>query len=140
MYRPVRARPISCSVSSSGRMNGFMACCISPRLSSVSESTAALSARRAWRSVDGMVRSQVVKAAVSASRRRDRLKGPPFATDPWWSDTGAAMPNTSTLTLCWTPTWNKAHEGVGLEHLLLSKRHADSTLLAIDDEQGPFRL
>ena len=43
-------------------------------------------------------------------------------------------------TLCWTPTWNKDHEGVGLEHLLLSERRADSVLLAIDDEQGPFRL
>ncbi|HET9206346.1 MAG TPA: putative glycolipid-binding domain-containing protein, partial [Burkholderiaceae bacterium] len=43
-------------------------------------------------------------------------------------------------TLCWTPSWNPAHEGVGLEHLLLSARKADSVLLAIDDEQGPFRL
>ena len=49
------------------------------------------------------------------------------------------MPN-ATRTLCWTPIWNKAHEGVGLEHVLLTARRADSVLLAIDDGQGPFRL
>ena len=38
------------------------------------------------------------------------------------------------------PTWNKAHEGVGLEHLLLDQRAADSVVLAVDEERGPFRL
>lgn len=43
-------------------------------------------------------------------------------------------------TICWTPTWNKNREGVGLEHLLLTERAADSVVLAFDDERGPFRL
>jgi hypothetical protein len=43
-------------------------------------------------------------------------------------------------TICWTPLWNKSQEGVGFEHLLLTKCAADSVLLAIDDERGPFRL
>ena len=43
-------------------------------------------------------------------------------------------------TVCWTPTWNKAYEGVGLEHLLLDERLADSVVLAGDEERGPFRL
>lgn len=43
-------------------------------------------------------------------------------------------------TICWTPLWNPAHAGVGLEHLLLGEGAADSVVLAIDDEQGPFRL
>ena len=43
-------------------------------------------------------------------------------------------------TICWTPIWNKNREGVGLEHLLLTQRAADSVVLAFDDERGPFRL
>lgn len=43
-------------------------------------------------------------------------------------------------TICWFPTWNPAHEGVGLEHLLLSDQAADSVVLAFDDIVGPFRL
>lgn len=43
-------------------------------------------------------------------------------------------------TICWTPTWNKDREGVGLEHLLLAECVADSVVLAFDDERGPFRL
>jgi uncharacterized protein len=43
-------------------------------------------------------------------------------------------------TICWTPIWNKSHEGAGFEHLLLTKCAADSVVLAIDDERGPFRL
>jgi hypothetical protein len=43
-------------------------------------------------------------------------------------------------TICWTPLWNKSQEGVGFEHLLLTKCAADSVVLAIDDERGPFRL
>ena len=38
------------------------------------------------------------------------------------------------------PTWNKGREGVGLEHLLLDERVADSVVLAFDEERGPFRL
>jgi hypothetical protein len=43
-------------------------------------------------------------------------------------------------TICWTPTWNKTREGIGLEHLLLAEKTADSVVLAIDEERGPFRL
>ncbi len=43
-------------------------------------------------------------------------------------------------TICWTPTWNEEREGVGLEHLLLAERAADSVVLAFDEEEGPFRL
>jgi hypothetical protein len=50
------------------------------------------------------------------------------------------MPNARCRTICWTPIWNKAREGVGLEHLLLAERVADSVVLAFDEEHGPFRL
>ena len=50
------------------------------------------------------------------------------------------MPTPATRTICWVPTWNKARSGVGLEHLLLSAGAADSTVLAFDEEKGPFRL
>ncbi|HEY0856109.1 MAG TPA: putative glycolipid-binding domain-containing protein [Albitalea sp.] len=43
-------------------------------------------------------------------------------------------------TICWIPTWNEAHEGIGLEHLLLTEDTADSVVLAIDEERGPLRL
>ena len=43
-------------------------------------------------------------------------------------------------TICWVPTWNKDREGIGLEHLVLDERVADSIVLAFDDEHGPFRL
>jgi uncharacterized protein len=43
-------------------------------------------------------------------------------------------------TICWAPLWNKAREGVGLEHLLLAEHTADSVILAFDEDQGPFRL
>ena len=43
-------------------------------------------------------------------------------------------------TICWTPTWNKDRQGVGLEHLLLGERTADSVVVAFDEERGPFRL
>ncbi len=42
--------------------------------------------------------------------------------------------------ICWTPIWNKSLESAGLEHLLLTECAADSVVLAIDDERGPFRL
>lgn len=43
-------------------------------------------------------------------------------------------------TICWTPTWNPAQVGVGLEHLLLTDGAADRVLLAIDEQRGAFRL
>lgn len=43
-------------------------------------------------------------------------------------------------TICWTPIWNKAREGIGLEHLLLTEKTADGIVLGIDEERGPFRL
>jgi uncharacterized protein len=43
-------------------------------------------------------------------------------------------------TICWSPIWNKSRPGVGLEHLLLGERAADSVVVAYDDEHGPFRL
>ena len=50
------------------------------------------------------------------------------------------MANARRRTICWMPTWNKNREGVGLEHLLLAERAADSVVLAVDEEHGPFRL
>jgi hypothetical protein len=53
---------------------------------------------------------------------------------------GVSMMNARCRTICWTPIWNKEREGVGLEHLLLAERVADSVILAFDEEQDPFRL
>lgn len=50
------------------------------------------------------------------------------------------MANSRRRTICWTPTWNRNRDGVGLEHLLLADRSADSVVLAFDEERGPFRL
>lgn len=50
------------------------------------------------------------------------------------------MTSTRTRTICWTPIWNEQRAGIGLEHLLLTERTADSVVLAFDDERGPFRL
>lgn len=50
------------------------------------------------------------------------------------------MSNTPYRTICWKPIWNKQLAGLGLEHLLLEERVADSVVLAFDEEQGPFRL
>jgi len=50
------------------------------------------------------------------------------------------MTNVRCRTICWTPIWNKDREGVGLEHLLLAERVADSVVLAFDEDHGPFRL
>lgn len=50
------------------------------------------------------------------------------------------MLNSRSRTICWRPFWNKDREGVGLEHLLLAERVADSVVLAYDEEHGPFRL
>jgi hypothetical protein len=50
------------------------------------------------------------------------------------------MANARRRSICWTPIWNKDLEGVGLEHLLLAERVADSVVLAFDEQHGPFRL
>ncbi len=50
------------------------------------------------------------------------------------------MLNSRSRTICWMPLWNKDREGVGLEHLLLAERVADSVVLAYDEERGPFRF
>lgn len=43
-------------------------------------------------------------------------------------------------TICWISTWNAKVPGAGIEHLLLGDREADSVVVAIDEEHGPFRL
>ena len=50
------------------------------------------------------------------------------------------MANPLCRTICWVPIWNKDREGLGLEHLLLAERRADSVVLAFDEEHDPFRL
>jgi hypothetical protein len=50
------------------------------------------------------------------------------------------MANPKCRTICWSPLWNEARHGVGLEHLLLQEREADSVILAFDEDHGPFRL
>src|SRR5262245_17844536 len=55
MYSPVRARPISTSSSSSGRTNGFIAWCTSPRLSMTSDNNGVLRVRNRARSIAPMV-------------------------------------------------------------------------------------
>lgn len=50
------------------------------------------------------------------------------------------MAPTRSKTICWRPLWNERYRGVGLEHLLLTETVADSVVLAIDEEQMPFRL
>ena len=50
------------------------------------------------------------------------------------------MIKTGWRAICWAPFWNKQHEGVGLEHLLLAERSADSIVLAFDEQHGAFRL
>jgi len=46
----------------------------------------------------------------------------------------------SPRTICWQPTWSASWESVGLEHLLLAQGAADSVLLAVDEDNTPFRL
>jgi len=50
------------------------------------------------------------------------------------------MSNAWARAICWQPTWNPGHEGLGLEHLLLSATQADAVVLAFDEDSGPFRL
>ncbi|MGE0313410.1 MAG: putative glycolipid-binding domain-containing protein [Lautropia sp.] len=42
--------------------------------------------------------------------------------------------------LCWVPLWHATRPGLGLEHVLVSSGRADSVLLAIDEDDAPFRL
>jgi uncharacterized protein len=42
--------------------------------------------------------------------------------------------------ISWSPIWNKDRDGVGLEHLLLRERSADSMILTFDEASRPFRL
>jgi hypothetical protein len=48
--------------------------------------------------------------------------------------------NETSRTICWLPTWNSSWAGVGLEHLLLAHDTADSVVLAVDEDDEPFRL
>lgn len=48
--------------------------------------------------------------------------------------------NDAARTLCWAPTWNPEFAGIGLEHVEVTARGADSVLLAIDSDAQPFRL
>lgn len=50
------------------------------------------------------------------------------------------MKPSQSRTICWAPIWNKARPGVGLEHLLLTERKANSVVLAFDEQRGAFRL
>lgn len=50
------------------------------------------------------------------------------------------MPDAGCRVVAWAPIWDKAREGVGLEHLLLRAGAADSVVLAFDEEGRPFRL
>ena len=43
-------------------------------------------------------------------------------------------------TVCWSPTWSAGFENLGLEHVALAARSADSMLLACDERGVPFRL
>jgi hypothetical protein len=50
------------------------------------------------------------------------------------------MTITPTGTVCWSAIWNKHREKIGLEHLVLTAGTATSVILAIDDDDSPFRL
>ena len=50
------------------------------------------------------------------------------------------MATSAIRTVCWSPLWNPRHTGVGLEHLVLTPRAADSVILAVDEDDAPFRL
>ena len=43
-------------------------------------------------------------------------------------------------TVCWVPTGNRMPAGGGFEQLLLAEHTADSVVLAVDADHGPFRL
>lgn len=42
--------------------------------------------------------------------------------------------------LCWVPLWNLKHRGIGLEHVIVTAGKADSVLVAVDEDDAPFRL
>ncbi|MBC7842469.1 MAG: putative glycolipid-binding domain-containing protein [Gemmatimonadaceae bacterium] len=50
------------------------------------------------------------------------------------------MRSQQTRTVCWSPTWSAGFENIGLEHVVLAPRSADSVLLACDESGVPFRL
>ena len=50
------------------------------------------------------------------------------------------MPTVPHRVVCWTPIWDQDRKGVGLEHVLLAERAADSVVLAFDEVRSPFRL
>lgn len=43
-------------------------------------------------------------------------------------------------TVCWSPIWNEHRKNIGLEHLVLTKGAATSVILAVDEDDVPFRL
>lgn len=43
-------------------------------------------------------------------------------------------------TVCWSAIWNPKFKGLGMEHVALSERRADSVLLAFSEDGTPFRL
>jgi uncharacterized protein len=49
------------------------------------------------------------------------------------------LPN-SHQTVRWASTWNPDRVDEGLEHLLLADNTAESVILAVDQDRGPFRL
>jgi hypothetical protein len=53
---------------------------------------------------------------------------------------GESMSTRLRRTICWTPTSKQRGHAVGLEHLLLAERSADSIVLAFDEDHGPYRL
>lgn len=50
------------------------------------------------------------------------------------------MTNARCRTICWRAIWNRDQEIMGLEHLLLAERTADSVVLAFNEKHDPFRL
>lgn len=50
------------------------------------------------------------------------------------------MLNVPAQSVCWSPTWSKGYEHLGLEHVLLDEHGADSVLLAVDEAGKPLRL
>jgi hypothetical protein len=50
------------------------------------------------------------------------------------------MPRAEARTIVWAPIWNTRRQDLGLEHLLLHQRSADSAILAFDESGQPFRM
>lgn len=48
------------------------------------------------------------------------------------------MQHNTLRTVCWVPTWSRLC--FGLEHVLIAGNQADSSLLAFDEDEIPFRL